>query len=71
MFLGLFLVILGALLLFKNLGLITLPASVWSIMYPLILIALGLWIVSLVQRGRQAKHWMMNKYWGSRDDDQM
>ena len=71
MFLGLFLVILGALLLFKNLGLIVLPASVWSILYPVILIALGLWIVSLVQRGRQYKHWMMNRHWGSRDDKEM
>lgn len=63
--------ILGALLLLKNLGLIVLPASVWSILYPVILIALGLWIVSLVQRGRQYKHWMMNKYWGPRDNDKI
>ena len=69
MLLGLFLVILGGLLLLKNLGIIILPASIWSILYPIILIALGLWIVSLVQRGRAYKHWMMNKYWGRRDDE--
>ncbi|MEJ0021196.1 MAG: DUF5668 domain-containing protein [Candidatus Doudnabacteria bacterium] len=70
MFLGLFLVILGALLLFKNLGLIVLPASVWSILYPVILIVLGLWLISIVQRGRAYKHWMMNRYWGRRDDEE-
>lgn len=71
MFLGLFLVILGGLILLKNLGIIVLPASVWSIFYPVVLIALGLWIVNLVQRGRQYKHWMMNRYGGRRnlDDD--
>jgi len=71
MLLGTFLVLLGAVLLLKNLGVIILPASVWSILYPIILIALGLWIVNLVRRGRHYKHWMMNRYWGRKDDSEI
>lgn len=71
MLLGLFLVILGGLLLLKNLGVIVLPASVWSILYPIILIVLGFYLIMLVQRGRQYKHWMMNRYWGRSDDEEL
>lgn len=71
MILGLFLMILGLLLLLRNLGLITLPASVWSVLYPIILVLLGIWIMALVQRGRHYKHWMMNRYWGRRDDNEV
>lgn len=50
MFAGLVILIIGVLFLLENLGVIT--SGVWSIFWPLLLIAIGLWLIF------KRKHWM-------------
>jgi len=53
MFLGLILLITGGVFLLKNLGYISEPA--WSIIWPVILIVIGLWI--LLKREDEGFYW--------------
>ena len=50
MYLGLFLMILGVLLLLKNLGIIA--ADFWAILWPLIIVFFGI-LMLFVRRGRR------------------
>jgi uncharacterized membrane protein YesL len=67
--LGLLLFALGLVLLLKNLGILQIAGSFWGVLGPVILIVLGLYIMMLVQKGRQYRHWLLSKYWKSRDDE--
>ena len=68
MLLGLFLLIVGIILLLKNLGIIVIAAGFWAVLGPAILIALGLYIMSIVQRGRQYRNWLIKRFWGHDND---
>lgn len=57
MFISLLLIIIGVVFLLKNLGLIT--GSTWEIIWPLILIAFGLWL--LFKHHRRKVFW--NRFW--------
>lgn len=68
MLLGLFLLIIGIILLLKNLGIIVISQGFWSVVGPVILILLGIYIMSVVQRGRQYRNWLIKRFWGTDDD---
>jgi uncharacterized integral membrane protein len=69
MILGLFLVLLGIVFFLKNLGIIVLPNSFWSFMWPLLLIVIGIYMAMAAHRGRQYKHWLFNRGWKRNDSD--
>ena len=68
MLLGLFLFVLGLILLLKNLGILQITGSFWGILGPVLLLVLGLYIMMLVQKGRQYRHWLLGKYWKDKND---
>jgi hypothetical protein len=53
MILGIFIIVLGSVLLLRNLGLITLPAGFWSLFFPLFLIVIGIYIIIAVKKGKE------------------
>ena len=67
MLLGIFLVILGAMFLLKNLGLIALPVSFWSLVWPILILLIGIHIIIGVRRGKRYKEWFTRR-WSGRDD---
>lgn len=62
MILGILLIFIGALYLLKNLGLVVLPTSFWSLLYPLIVIVLGIHFVNWALRGRKYKDAFVDRY---------
>jgi hypothetical protein len=48
MFLGLILILIGGLFLLRNLGL--LPVGIWEVLWPSLLILLGIYLIFLTQR---------------------
>lgn len=62
MILGILLIFIGALFLLKNLGLVQLPASIWSLLYPLIIIIIGIHLVNWTLRGRKYKDAFVDRY---------
>ena len=52
MILGIFIIVMGLVLLLRNLGLIALPASFWSIFFPLFLVVSGIYIIIAVKKGK-------------------
>ena len=59
---GIFLILIGVVFFLKNLGLIELPSSFWSFLWPLILIVVGVHITIAVRRARQYKHWLFKSW---------
>ena len=59
---GTFLVLIGVVFFLKNLGLIVLPNSFWSFLWPLLLIVIGVHIAIAAQRARQYKHWLFKSW---------
>ena len=57
MIIGSLVIFLGIILLLRNLGIIELPTSVWSIFYPLVFIVVGIYMIIGTRKGRE---------WGSR-----
>ena len=55
MVLGIAIVVFGAILLLKNIGLIELDAGFWGLFYPLVFIAVGLCLVLGIHK--------IKKYW--------
>ncbi len=53
MILGIFIIVLGLVLLLRNLGLITLPTGFWSLFFPLFLIVIGIYIIMAVKKGKE------------------
>ncbi len=53
MILGIFTIVLGLMLLLRNLGLITLPTGFWSLFFPLFLIVIGIYIIMAVKKGKE------------------
>lgn len=53
MILGIFIIVLGFVLLLRNLGLITLPTSFWSLFLPLFLMVIGIYIIIAVKKGKE------------------
>ncbi len=53
MILGIFIVVFGLVLLLRNLGLITLPISFWSLFFPLFLMMIGIYVIMAVKKGRE------------------
>ncbi|HLE17752.1 MAG TPA: DUF5668 domain-containing protein [Syntrophales bacterium] len=53
MILGIFIIIFGLVLLLRNLGLITLPISFWSLFSPLFLIVIGIYVIIAVKKGKE------------------
>ena len=64
MILGTFLVLIGIVFFLKNLGLIVLPSSFWSFIWPLLIILVGVHIAIGAQRARQYKHWLFKSWRG-------
>ena len=69
MLLGLFLFALGLILLLKNLGILQITGSFWGILGPVLLLVLGLYIMMIVQKGRQYRHWLLSRYWKDNERD--
>jgi hypothetical protein len=53
MILGIFIIVFGLVLLLRNLGLISLPISFWSLFFPLFLIVGGIYIIIAVKKGKE------------------
>jgi len=61
MFLGLILILIGALFLLRNLGL--LPVGAWSVFWPSLLILLGIYLIFLCQRVRSFWQRLWDRIW--------
>jgi uncharacterized membrane protein len=46
-------IVLGLVLLLRNLGLITLPISFWSLFFPLFLMVIGIYVIMAVKKGKE------------------
>lgn len=71
MIIGVLVIFLGVILLLKNLGLIELPASVWSIFYPLVFIVIGLYLAIFTQKGKRWGRKIADKMSGNNDDQRI
>ena len=69
MILGLFLLLLGIVFFLKNLGIIVLPSSFWSFIWPLLLVVTGIYVAMAAHRGRQYKHWLFNRSWKHKNNN--
>ncbi|MCK4354897.1 hypothetical protein KAW43_00900 [Candidatus Parcubacteria bacterium] len=61
MFFAFLLIILGVIFLLKNLGIIT--GDLFGIIWPLVLILLGVWIIVLRYEWKFRTHRVMKKFW--------
>lgn len=66
MLLGVFLIVLGGLFLLENMGL--LPAGVWGVFWPLVLIALGLKLI--MRNGCCCGGKFYHKLWGKKSQQE-
>lgn len=64
MILGTFLVLIGVVFFLKNLGLLELPSSFWSFIWPLLLVVIGVHIAVGAKRAREYKHWLFKSWRG-------
>ena len=59
---GFILLALGAIFLLANLGLIAIPASAWSVIWPILLMGLGLYFLWGYYRLRNYKYRLLDRY---------
>lgn len=69
MILGIFLILIGVVYLLKNLGFIVLPASFWSLLYPLLLVVIGIYLVIGARKGKHYLDLFLHKAWKGKDDN--
>ena len=62
MIFGTFLILIGVVFFMKNLGLLELPSTFWSFLWPLAIIMIGVHVVIGAQRARQYKHWLFKSW---------
>ncbi|KKR18299.1 MAG: hypothetical protein UU65_C0002G0266 [candidate division CPR2 bacterium GW2011_GWC1_41_48] len=69
MLIGTALLIIGLIYLLANLNLITLPVSFLDILWPLLLILVGAYILLAFTKARRYKRWAFRKYFRDSDRD--
>ncbi len=70
MFIGLFFIVIGAIALLKNLGIITFQGGFWSVLYPFIFILIGFYMVLAARKGKRRWNWVKKQFQDDSVQDQ-
>lgn len=69
MIIGFLFLIVGVLVLLKNLGFISFPGNFWSLFYPLALVVIGLYLVLAAKGGRKCMNWVKEQFENRSDEN--